>query len=76
MISNYLGVVHCIPFDDNIILLGVFNYEPWENVFSELCEVQNLKTFVQEPTCYKNPINTCCIHLIHTNRPGSFQKKQ
>ena len=29
---------------------------------------------VNEPTCYKNPLNTSCIDLFFTNNVKSFQK--
>ena len=28
------------------------------------------------PTCFKNPVNTSCIDLILTNRPGCFMCTQ
>ena len=38
-----------------------------------LCDTCDLRSFITEPTCYKNPENSTCIDLILTNHPLSFQ---
>ena len=38
---------------------------------NEFCEAYNLKNLVKEPTCFKNPLNLKCVHLMLTNRPNS-----
>ena len=38
-----------------------------------LCETYELKSFIEEPTCYKIPDNLSCIKLIITSNPLSFQ---
>ena len=70
-LSKYLD--HYVSRYDNIILLGDFNCEPQEKVFSEFCDIHSLKNLVNVPTCFKNPLNPSCIDLILTNRPRSFQ---
>ena len=35
--------------------------------------VNNLKSFNNEPICFKNPNNPSCINLILANRLGCFQ---
>ena len=37
------------------------------------CQICNFKNLLNKPTCYKNPTNPCCVDLILTNRPRSFQ---
>ena len=39
-------------------------------VFSD---TYDLKSPIEQPTCYKNPNKTSCIDLILTNKPRSFQ---
>ena len=51
-----------------------------EGIFAELnnlnmnnfCETYDLKNLINEPTCYKNAINTSSIDVILTNRPRRF----
>ena len=38
-----------------------------------LCDTCDLRSFITEPTCYKNPENSTCIDLILTNHLLSFQ---
>lgn len=66
-IDSYLGSY------DNIILLGDFNSEPHESEMKEFCDTYNLNNLVNEPTCFKNPLNPSMIDLILTNKPRSFQ---
>ena len=42
---------------------------------SDLLDVFNLKNFVMEPTCFMSD-KDCCIDIILTNKPRSFQKTQ
>ena len=37
------------------------------------CDTYDLKCFIKEPTCYKNPANPSCIDLILTNNPKCFE---
>ena len=38
------------------------------------CEIYELRSLINEPTCYKNPLNSSCIDLFLTNNVNSFQK--
>ena len=58
---------------DNILLLGDFNSETSENYLNDFCNVYNLWNIVKEPTCFKNPKNSSCIDLFHTNCLRCFQ---
>ena len=59
---------------ENILLLGDFNSEMREDAMQEFCNVYNLKTLVNEPTCFKNVDNPSCIDLVLTNKSRSFLK--
>ena len=39
----------------------------------EFCEIYNLTSLIQEPTCFKSPLNPTSIDLMLTNRPRQFQ---
>ena len=39
----------------------------------EFCNLNGLKSLINEPTCFKNPDKPTCINLILTNRPTYFQ---
>ena len=58
---------------DNCLLLGDFNAEPNEPAISDYCEIYFVKNIIKEKTCFKNPENPTCVHLILTNRPRSFK---
>ena len=62
-ISNY----------DNIIIIGDFNYEPSEDLMKNFCQSHNLRSLLNEPTCFKNPDKPSCIDLILTNKPKCFE---
>ena len=57
---------------DNFILLGDFNSEINENAMKVFYESYNLKNVVKQDTCFKNPLNSCSIDVILTNREKSF----
>ena len=38
------------------------------------CEIYELRSLINEPTCYENPLNSSCIDLFLTNNVNSFQK--
>ena len=58
---------------ENIILLGNVNVEVKGKNISDFMSTYNLKSFVKQKTCFKNPDNPSCIDLILTNSPRSFQ---
>ena len=53
---------------DNFMLIGDFNTEPNESMDSDFCEIYNLKHFIKNKTCFKNPTKSPWIGLIVTNR--------
>ena len=55
------------------MLLENLNVESSDPVLNDFCNVSNLFSLVEEPTCFKNPDNPSCIDLFLTNRPRSFQ---
>ena len=58
---------------ENVILLGDVNVEVEEKNLSNFVSVHNLKTFIKQKTCFKNPENPTCIDLILRNSSRSFQ---
>ena len=62
----------CVDYE-NIILLGGFNVEVKEKNISDFMSTYNLKSLVNQKTCFKNPDNPSCVGLILTNSPRSFQ---
>ena len=54
--------------------MGDFNAEVSETSFSSFCELYEVKSIINQSTCYKNPTNPSCIDLFLTNSPNSFQK--
>ena len=54
--------------------MGDFNAEVAETSFSSFCELYEVKSIINQPTCYKNLTNPSCIDLFLTNSPNSFQK--
>ena len=58
---------------ENFLILGDFNSEMDEASMMEFCNTYNLKDLINEPTCYKNPLNPSSIDLILTNKFRSFQ---
>ena len=58
---------------DNYVVIGDLNIEADSKEMSSFCDTFDLTSLIKEPTCYKNPDNSCCIDLILTNKPLSFQ---
>ena len=77
-ISQFLGDVskkldiHMKNYE-NMILLGDFNSEMYENAMIEFCETHCLQNLIKEPTCFKNPDNPSCIDVILTNKKVNFK---
>ena len=57
---------------ENILIIGDFNVEISNSHMSDFSQFYNLKSLINEPTCYKNPTNPSCIDLILTNQSRSF----
>ena len=58
---------------DKILLVGDFNAEVKEIIFSNFLELYNLSNLANEKTCYKSLQNPTYIHLFLTNCNKSFQ---
>ena len=58
----------------DILLMGDFNAEVFETSFSSFYELYEVKSIINQSTCYKNPTNPSCMDLFLTNSPNSFQK--
>ena len=52
---------------EKILLMGDFNSEVSEASMNSFCNLCNLKSLVQEPTCYKNPERPSCNDLFLSN---------
>ena len=57
---------------DNFLLLGDFNSEMNDNAMREFSDTYNLKNWITNPTCFKNPSKPGLIDLILTNRHRNF----
>ena len=58
---------------ENIVLLGDFNVNINDPYMESFCESFRFESLIKDPTCFKNPENPSCIHLLLTNSPYSFQ---
>ena len=58
---------------ENTILIAGFNVSIDDPHMEFFCESYRFKSFVKDPTCFKNPESPSCIDLILTNNPYSFQ---
>ena len=56
------------------MLIGNYNAQVDETNMASFCEIYELRSLINEPTCYKNPLNPSCIDLFLTNNVNSFQK--
>ena len=54
-------------------MIGDFNAEESEEIFSYFLKCHNASNIVKEKTCLKSLDNPSCIDLIITNKPGCFQ---
>ena len=55
---------------DNFIFIGDFNVGIDENSMKHFCDINCLKSLIEEPICFKTLTN---LHLILTNRSNLFQ---
>lgn len=58
----------------NFILMGDDDARVTETNMASFCETYELKSLINERTCYKNPLNSSFIHLFLTNNINSFHK--
>ena len=63
----------CSSRYENIFLFSDFNAEPHNAYLEDFCLNYSLSNLIKEPTCFKNTVNPCCIDLMLTNFPKSFQ---
>ena len=56
------------------MLVGDYNAQVDETNMVSSCEIYELRSLINEPTCYKNPLNPSCIDLFLANNVNSFQK--
>ena len=59
---------------DHIILIGVFTSEISERSIHDFCNVYNLESLSNTPTCFKKPENPSCIDLLLTNSKNNFDE--
>ena len=59
---------------DHIILIGVFTSEISERSIHDFCNVYNLESLLNTPTCFKKPENPSCIDLLLTNSKNNFDE--
>ena len=45
----------------NVIFLGDFNTCINDNAMKSFCSLNDLTSFIDQPTCYKNPVKSTCI---------------
>ena len=53
---------------DNFVFIGDFNINVNESYIKTFCNLNGLKSLINEPICFKNPDKPTCIDLILTDR--------
>ena len=51
---------------------GDYNVKANDSTISVFSDTYDLKSFIKESTCYKDPDKPSCIDVILTNKPQSF----
>ena len=59
---------------DHILLIGDFNSEISKRSMHDFCNVYNLESLSNTPTCFKNPENPSCINLLLKNSKSNFNE--
>ena len=59
---------------DYILLIGNFNSEINERSIHDFCNVYNLESLSNTPTCFKNPENPFCIVLLLANPKNNLDE--
>ena len=59
---------------DNFTLIGDYYAQGDETNMATFSEIYELRSLIDEPTFYKNPLNPSYIDLLLTNNVNSFQK--
>ena len=78
MIDHHLDCKNCLIDEyintyENFIFIGDFNATLVENAMKNFCNLNDLKSLINVPTCFKNFDKPTCIDLILTNKPNYFQ---
>ena len=71
-ISHHLECLNCILNEYNSGCNN-FNVNLNESSMKRFCNLNGLKSLINEPTCFKNAGKPTCTDLILTNRPTYFQ---
>ena len=57
---------------DSFVFIGDFNVKVNESSMKEFCNLNGLKSLINERTCFKKPEKPTCIDIILTNQPTYF----
>ena len=58
---------------ENLVFMGDFIVTMDDKIMINFCELNDLSSLIDKPTCYKNFDKPKCIDLILTNKPSYFQ---
>ena len=56
---------------ENVLIIGDLNLEANNSAMSVFSDTYDLKSFMKEPACYKNPNKPSCIDLMKSSFKGS-----
>ena len=78
LISSHLDYLNNIldkysKLYENLVFMGDFNVTMDDKFMINFCELNDLSSLIDKPTCYKNFDKPKCIDLILTNKPSYFQ---
>ena len=75
-ISHHLDCLNRISNNtNNFVFIGDFNVNVNESSIKEFCNLNGLKSLINEPTYFKNPEKPACIDATLSNRPTFFPIK-
>ena len=60
---------------DYVLITGGFNSEISERLIHDLCNIYNLESLSNTPTCFKIPENPSCIDLLMKNSKNNFDEE-
>ena len=63
-----------IKLYENLVFMGDFNVTMDDKFMINFCELNDLSSLIDKPTCYKNFDKPTCIDLTPTNKPSYFQQ--
>ena len=80
-IGNYIHIISksletCSAKCEYIVILCDINACVEDETLDTFCKSYSLNSLNKQRTCFKNPKNPSCIHLILTQKPRSFQTKR